>query len=465
VSRGRTRKGRGRAKRALLTLPPARPLLRGVDHGPEIRLSASDVGGDGERWIEPFLHANGPHLHRLGIRTRVETGGGVALALSPGPRIGAVPLLSPATRRVAAGLVVAPRFRWDSLGAVLGEVGFATEPALGGAPLVPGSAREVPPWMLASPVLRRLEGLLAHRKRGFVERHEHRSSPRGRVDWGEWARRDVPAGRWARLPCHFPEPDDDPDLMACVRWTLHRLDEELSPHGHAGPARLLRARVGDLLARVGPGADRRPAPGGPGGSGWLADALQAMSWVSEERGLGGARTLDGLCWDLAVDELWECWVDAFIAALAPRCGLVHVARGQTRRGLNWLTPLASMRALIPDTGLRGAGRMVWVDAKYKAHLRLLGRRGWMGLSDDVRAAHRADLHQALAYANLDSVDRVDTMLVYPVSSAAASRPPAVATVAAGQRRVRLHLAALPYGLRSREQREATLADWRTLLTA
>jgi hypothetical protein len=30
-----------------------------------------------------------------------------------------------------------------------------------------------------------------------------------------------------------------------------------------------------------------------------------------------------------------------------------------------------MRGLIPDTGLRGPQRVIWVDAKYKAHLSLL----------------------------------------------------------------------------------------------
>ncbi|MFH0900964.1 MAG: hypothetical protein V2A73_10075 [Pseudomonadota bacterium] len=59
-----------------------------------------------------------------------------------------------------------------------------------------------------------------------------------------------------------------------------------------------------------------------------------------------------------------------------------------------------MGALVPDVELRGGERVVWVDAKYKAHLELLARRGRSGLSDEIRAEHRAGLHQALAYASL-----------------------------------------------------------------
>lgn len=466
MTRGRTQRGRERASRGLLEIPTGRPLIQAVDHGPGVRLDAAMLGASGERWVEPFLEANRGHLRRLGVSANVETRGGIALRLTPGSRIGAVPLLSPATRRVAAGLLVAPRFRWSALGAVLGDIGFATEPSLGGTPLVPGSAREVPAWLLAAPVVRRLEAFLRHRKRGFSEREEVRQSPRGRVDWSRWVTTHVPSGRWATLPCHFPEPDDDPELMAAVRWTLGRLDDELAVFHEASAARLLRARVSDLRVQVGAGQVRRPSSEfRAGGSDWIAEATQAMGWVAEERGLGGSRVLDGMSWDLPIDEVWEAWVDAFVADLAPRCGFSALRRGDTTRRLNWSTSTSSMRMLIPDSGLRGPDRLVWVDAKYKAHLQLLAHRGWSGLEEGTRDAHRADLHQALAYAALDEVERVDSLLVYPDLSPDDRGRPAIATVASGRRRVRLLLVGLPFGFQSPDHREKTLTEWRDLLAA
>jgi hypothetical protein len=466
MSRGRTQRGRERATRALLEAPSSRPLLQAVDHGPGVRVEASTVGAQGDRWIEPFLDANRTHLARLGVIPTVETRGGVAVRLTPGSRIGAVPILSPSTRRVAAGLLVAPRFRWSALGAVLGDTGFATEPSLGGTPLVPGSAREVPAWLLAAPVVRRLEALLRHKKRGFSEREEVRASPRGRVDWTRWVTRDVPAGRWTSLPCRFPDPTDDPTLMAAVRWTLTRLEEELAPFHDASAARRLRGRVADLSAQVGWGPARRPGRDlGREDAGWVGEAVQAMGWVADERGLGGARVLDGMSWDLAVDQVWEAWVDAFVAELAPRCGFTALRRGDTTRRLNWATPTSSMRMLMPDSGLRGEGRLIWVDAKYKAHLQLLGHRGWAGLEPQTQDAHRADLHQALAYAARVEVERVDSVLAYPELSAGERGRPAIATVASGRRRVRLLLISLPFGFATPAQREATVAEWRAALAA
>lgn len=466
MTRGRIRPNRGRVPRGLLDLPAHRPLIQAVDHGPDVTLEAAQLGASGDRWIEPFLAANRSQLRRLGVSVSVRTGAGISLKLTPGPKIGAVPLVSATTRRVAAGLLVTPRFRWSALGAVLSDIGFRTEPSIGGSQLVPGSAREIPPWLLAAPVLKRMEGLLRHRKRGFIDRDEIRQSPRGQVDWFRWTTRHVPTGRWATLPCHFSEPGDDPELMAAVRWTLGRLDEELSASRDSSAARLLKLRVADLRAEIGDGQVRRPASEfSESANQWIREAVQAMEWVAEERGLGGSRILDGMSWDLPIDEVWEAWVDAFVSDLAPRCGFTALRRGETTHRLNWLTKTSSMRMLIPDSGLRAPDRLIWVDAKYKAHLQLLSNRGWSGLTEETRDAHRADLHQALAYAALDDVEHVDSLLVYPALSGEEDGRPAIASVASGKRRVRLMLLGLPFGFRSFGQRENTLANWRELLVA
>lgn len=463
MTRGRTQRGRSRAKRAATLLPAAKELLTTTDHGEPVHVEARHVGASGERWLDPFLEANRALLRRLDVTPTVDTERGLRIRLTPGKRLGAVPLLSPSTRRVAAGLLVRPRFRWSALGAVMSAVGFETEPSLGQAPLVPGSAREVPPWLIAAPVLRRIEGLLAHRRREFVERSEYRARPRGRVDWPAWVRRDVPSGRWTKLPCRFPEPDDDPLLFAQVRWTLGRLEFSIAPHRGSPAGRSLHERIRELLMEVGPGESVRPAPwDAHAPTAWVAEALEAMGWVSEERGLGGRSSLDGLAWDLPVDELWESWVRAFCRELAPQLGLTLVSKDQSRRGLHWTGRIASMGSLVPDCILHGRERVVIVDAKYKPHLDDLARRGWASMPEHAREAHRADLHQALAYANLASVDAVDSVLVYPTRSTS-EQAAATASLPSGQARVRVHLLGLPFGFREQRARTRSVLQWRERL--
>ena len=467
AARGAAAKRNARAELTRSSLSNARPLFRLVDHGDPIRIEPASVGSAGDRWIDGFLEANHNHLRRLDLRTEVETRGGVRLVVHPGSHIGAVPLVSPATRRVAAGLLVAPRFRWAALGAVFQAINFAVEPRLGEAPLVPGSAREVPSWLLAAPVLNRLEALLPYLKRGFVERTEVRFSPRGRIEWAQWVQRDLGKAQWGRLPCTFPDLEVEPELVAAMRWTLARLEQDLASQLDSLTSRAFYERIRLLSHELGPGRSRRPAPWDQAGtgSGWLAEAYQAMGWVAEERGLGGARSLDGLAWDLEADQLWEAWVAAFVRDLAPHLGLVWAGRGEVQHRLNWQAGPSSMGALIPDTGLRGPQRVIWVDAKYKAHLSLLSQYGWRGLTQTIRDAHRADLHQALAYAALTDTELTDTVLAYPELGNDHCPTITVATVASARRRVRLVLAGLPFGFGSPSQRDRVLSLWRRALDA
>jgi 5-methylcytosine-specific restriction endonuclease McrBC regulatory subunit McrC len=202
-----------------------------------------------------------------------------------------------------------------------------------------------------------------------------------------------------------------------------------------------------------------------GSSEWVAAAVEAMTWVAEERGLGGSRSLDGLAWDISINAVWEAWVASFSADLGRHIGMVASPFQAARRFLRWEGPVRSMGALIPDVELRGNNRVVWLDAKYKRHLDLLARRGWQGVSDEVRAEHRADLHQALAYSSLADVPQVDTLLVYPGDEYNHRSHTTVATVTSGRRRVRLILASVPFGFRNLEHQEQCLRSFRELLAA
>ncbi|HOX42325.1 MAG TPA: hypothetical protein PK668_01945 [Myxococcota bacterium] len=421
----------------------------------------------GDRWVEPFLDANRSTLARLSLRPEVRVDPRPSVLLHPGPKVGAIPLLNPSTRRVAAGLLVEPRFRWVALGSVFNAIGFSVEPSLGGGALVPGSAREVPPWILAGPVLQRLAALLNHRRRGFIERSESRASPRGRVDWTRWASLDVPHGRWTTFPCTFSDPDDDPSLMAAVRWTLARIGDELAAIPWSLPARTLLERTAELQVLAGTGVALRPSPfwSPLAESDWVLSAVEAMGWVAEERGLGGSRTLDGLAWDLSIDEVWEAWVAAFAADLARQLGMTASTFKSVRRPLRWSGPVRSMGSLAPDIELRNPERVIWIDAKYKAHLELLGRHGWEGLKEEVREQHRADLHQALAYASLADAPLVDTVLIYPQIGDQTQRTTTIASVTSGRRRVRIFLASLPFGYRHPEHRTACLSSFSELYSA
>jgi hypothetical protein len=147
---------------------------------------------------------------------------------------------------------------------------------------------------------------------------------------------------------------------------LRRVGQDLEPAVDFLVARRLLERIGDLLRTLGPGPARRPgvdelAPSTIAPE-WLRLAIEAMAWVRDERGLGGARSLDGLPWSLPVNNLWEAWVEAFLHSLAIRLGgrLFTGREGSTSRPFVWRTHTRSLGHLAPDFLLELPGRSVWI---------------------------------------------------------------------------------------------------------
>lgn len=474
MTAGRTEAGRRRAKarRKQQQRQGTTQLLRGQDHGSAVVVEAEDVGelSTSPRWADAFIEANGAAFQRLDLRVAVASGSeGVTVRLQPRATLGAVPLLAPSTRRVHAGLLVEPRFGWSRVGSLLADVDFAASPRVGGLPMVPGSAREVPPWILAGPVLSRVQALLGQLSRSFVQHSGLRATPRGTVDWGEYGRCGLPTGRWGEFQCTWPELEDDVWLTSSLRWTMARIRADLERMQDSTVARALIQVTRDIDRRLGPGPSLRPDPrdlerrAGFGLGEVLKDALEGVAWISEERGLGGALVLDGIPWSLGADVLWEAWVESVAGELSRRLGGRLQRRDTTRRRLRWEGRIQSLGSLEPDVGIAFPERMVWLDAKYKFHFHQMRWRAWADLSTSTRESHRADVHQALAYASLTDAESVDTALIYPLPGDEAAPSVSVAHVPAGRRKVRLLLAGLPFGYRSEAERERAVGVLESVL--
>jgi 5-methylcytosine-specific restriction endonuclease McrBC regulatory subunit McrC len=164
--------------------------------------------------------------------------------------------------------------------------------------------------------------------------------------------------------------------------------------------------------------------------------------------------MDGLAWQLPLEQLWERYVEATVRVEVGReGGDISVGRlGQTVFPLHWSTSTArSMTHLIPDIVVRRGPSIRIVDAKYKAHFADIDEQMWIQIAAEIREAHRADVHQVLAYASLYDAEDVTATLVYPLRPTtwealrARRRDAAFADLFHGSRRVRLELRGIPFG--------------------
>jgi 5-methylcytosine-specific restriction endonuclease McrBC regulatory subunit McrC len=155
-----------------------------------------------------------------------------------------------------------------------------------------------------------------------------------------------------------------------------------------------------------------------------------------------------------LELLWEAYVEAEVRREAATVGAeVRAGRlGQTTFPLVWSDPThRSLGHLVPDLVVRKGTSVRVIDAKYKAHLAEIDAERWYRLADEVREAHRADVHQVLAYAALYSADEITATLVYPLRQptwvALRNRGHDIsrAELTHGGRLVRLELRGLPFG--------------------
>lgn len=447
-----------------------KPLLIAEDHGAVLTVSPDHFTPKTQErgwgsYAETFLRTNEQAFRELGIEPHIDAGAaGTVVRLIPGAQAGAMPLRSGQTGRVAGGIVVRPRFGWSGVGNVLREVGWHATPKFSDLPLVPGSGREVPPWVIAGPVLARLAELLQNVRRGYRPAREVLTRPRGHIVWAEYVASSLATGRWHRLPCEFPDLSNDPRLRALVKWCLDRVRRDLTSVGGAELNALTLVAVADRLIQslrdVSMLMPRKAELNAMSTSAAITSSiairqgLEAMGWVVDERGLGGGREMDGLAWRMDLPELWESYVEAVVRSEAAQVGATVRAarRRETTLPIVWSTgAVRSMSHLAPDFIVRNGSRLQIVDAKYKAHFAELDEAGWYRMRDDARESHRADFLQALAYASVFDAKETTVTLVYPLrretydTLKSRGRDVAHAQISYGGRPVRAELRGLPFG--------------------
>lgn len=413
------------------------------------------------RLAQQFVQQNLGLLADFGVIPRVAYDGeNVDLLLETSTQVGAIPLLSPTSGRPDYGLVVSPRFDWLGIGSMLAEMGWGVIPTPLRLPLLPGSERKIPLWVLSTIILFRLRALLNSLDRRFELATANLPAPRGTVNWQRYATEKMPRAQFLQVPCQFPDLRDDQELKAAIHFTLRKQLASLNTQRQAGALVLhLIELCLSLLEKVRAVPAKQPSPRTlvmwstrslP--TAVFREGLQAIEWTVDDRGLAGLADLQGLPWVLSMEDFFEAWVETAVVCLARRIGgTVRVGRKrETIVPLHWEPPYSgSQRYLLPDVILERENEIVIFDAKYKRHWEELALSDWHRLDEIIQQQHRHDLLQVLAYAATKSTAKVTCCLVYPCQSKTwqslkeRDRLFHWATIPAGERELNLILTAIP----------------------
>ncbi len=378
-----------------------------------------------------------------------------------------MPLLSPTSGRPDYGLIIKPRFGWQGIGPMLGAMGWKILPEPLPVPLLPRSDRKVPPWVLSTTILLRLQRLLKQLERRFELTSADLRAPRGQVNWNHYATVKITRAAYDQVPSTFPDLRDDREIKGAIHYTLRKQLSGLQSQRTAGVVVLQLIKLcRDLLEQVRDVPALRPSQNRL--NHWhfsrlhtevFKKGLQAVEWTVDDRGLAGLSDLQGLPWMLSMEEFFEAWVETVVGRLARNSG------GQVRSGrlrqtvtpLSWSPPYSgSQRYLLPDLVLERGDETIIFDAKYKSHFEELELSGWHRLSQTLQEQHRADLLQVLAYSTVPDSKKITCCLAYPCradtwqSLLRRKRPFHKASVRAGNRQVTLILTAFPMGVDAEE---------------
>jgi 5-methylcytosine-specific restriction endonuclease McrBC regulatory subunit McrC len=345
---------------------------------------------------------------------------------------------------------------------MLSEMGWRITPTPLRLPLLKRSERRVPPWVLSSMILRRLQLLLENLQHRFEYVKEVRSAPRGTIHWSEYAMRSAPTAQFLALPCSYPDLRDDRSLKGVIRFALERqLGSLQTQSAHGSHIHKLIDFCSVLLGKVQSVASITPTvrkiqawQQRPLRNEVLREGIQAIEWTAESRGLAGLGDMEGIPWTMPMDAFFEAFVETVLRSLSRRIGAqLQVGRQrQTVHPMIWKPAFAgSQKSLVPDFLLARGDTTFVIDAKYKRHFEELDSHSWRTVESELRERHRADLFQVLAYANLARTSRVVTCLVYPCEVALwedlkrRGRLFHKANVTAGSRPLSLWLTAIPMG--------------------
>jgi len=353
-------------------------------------------------YLDSFIKANKTFFDALEIDLSFSTSPGeIDISLRANGVIGAVPLLAPDTHKVVGGIIVQPRYGWNSIGSMFSAIGWSALPDILKCPMVPGSAREIPPWVIAGPAVTRLEQLMRSSGPRFRPKTDIRTMPRGQIIWNRYCSEQLPRGDFHKLPCSFSDLDIDENLFRYIRWALERVEYELSPHCMTDLfARRLQDRVVSLISSLGTlralFPDHRTLDAlerDLGRRNKLAHSgIESIRWILDERGLAGKMNTDGLSWRLRMHELFEQWVVTIVTQWSRQIG----GRVLTGRSYDSVAPIqwdrswvSSLTSLVPDVVTQTESDTFIFDAKYKGFLDDIDERRWRDYSVTLRNVNGA----------------------------------------------------------------------------
>ena len=152
------------------------------------------------------------------------------------------------------------------------------------------------------------------------------------------------------VPCRYPDLRSNRELYAAIHYVLRKQLASLESQRHAGMIVIELMKICMTLLRlVEDVPPMRPTRKQldtwfrvPLASKSYFDGLNAITWSTEETGLGGLTDWRGLPWVMSMEQFFEAWVETLFQRFTRRYG--GLLRVGSRR--ETITPIASGTSIL-----------------------------------------------------------------------------------------------------------------------
>jgi hypothetical protein len=362
------------------------------------------------QYLQKFIAYNAKQFEFLGVHpTVLGTDQNVSLVFRSSGYIGAIPLKASDTGKQIGDFVVMPRFtghdRFEDYIEILKLLGTAISPeVIDSLPLASGKNFRPPLYLEALKFIAALEVLVMKSWRKFDNLERNSSQPSGQINWRKYINTEYQVENRVKFPVRTNILSEFHREYAEIRYVFDLCKSELlsanTPLRIKNAIRVNLNLIDEKLYHHMPKVTHKISIKS-------SDSPAVRTCKEQANKILSFKLVDGTAWRVDFTDVFEKFVQYIFKEIAKETGgkLFTNFRfpSRTSKYYSW-----ELKHVEPDAIYQKENLLVFIDAKYKSNLYNKYEK-----SEILKADHRHDLHQIMAYSSFSKTDFKYGFLCYP----------------------------------------------------
>ncbi|WP_179349130.1 hypothetical protein [Winogradskyella pacifica] len=362
------------------------------------------------QYLQKFIDYNSEQFKFLGVQPYIiGTDKSTALTFRSSGFIGSIPLRASDTGKQIGDFVVMPRFtgrdRFEDYIEILNLLGTEISPeVVDSLPLASGKNFRPPLYLEAVKFISSLETLAMRPWRKFDNIEKVSNQPTGQINWNKYINSEYKVENRLKFPSRINVLSEFHSEYAEVRYVFDICKSELlSANTPQRIKNTLRNKLNFLEKRLhhhNSKATNKMVIR-------FSDSPIVKNCKEQANKILNYNLVDSTSWRVDFSDVFEKFIQHIFREVAKETGgrlyTNFKFQSSTKKHYSW-----ELKHIEPDAIFQKENLLVFIDAKYKSNL-----YNKFGQSEILKADHRHDLHQIMAYSSFSNTNLKYGFLCYP----------------------------------------------------